>query len=293
MKQIDFYEGNYKDKVKYDHYKVDYRTYGHFVQFITGEVMVIGHPDPDYRKYYEQFGVQLVASTDKDMPTVYEDAECTQEVKKTWLNESGMTMFAVDYEQGIAAPLYTQSKNTLEPSKETTSRDDIKNFTGDHIRYPSMYWARPKVPPIAVGSLQVSTPDRKFASEMSDKATELRAACAAYYKIQRVSDENWKGLSGLGLKRFEFKQEWRDLDVSEIMTALTEAPADMSNWNKTKFERRVPEHIWRIAERGLTYQRSHKYLNQLFVKERLDTINFIGNQVIQKADSRDSYYNYY
>ena len=290
MKQIDFYAGNHQEKIKYDHYKVHYRTYGHFVQFITGEIMVIGHPDPDYRKYYEQFGVQLVASIDKDMPTVYEDAECTQEVKKTWLNESGMTMFAVDYEQGIAAPLYQQSKDTRSPDKKTTSREDIKNFTGDHIRYPSMYWARPKVPPIATGSLQVSTPDRKFASEMAEKATELRAACAAYYKIQRVSDENWKGLSGLGLKKFEFKQEWRDLDVSEIMTALTETPDGLSDWDKRKFERKVPENIWRIAERGLTYQRSHKYLNQLFVKERLETINFTGEQVIKNAES---YYNYY
>ena len=98
------FEFNNDDK-HWDRFRAFHAWNGSLVEFETGEVMVIGHPDPDHRYMYDRFNIQLTTTTDSECPHLYFDSECTKPVKKAWLTWKGQQMLAIDHEQKVATAL--------------------------------------------------------------------------------------------------------------------------------------------------------------------------------------------
>lgn len=219
---------------EWDRFKVFHITNGHFIEFETGEMMVTGTPNPDRRKFYPEYNVQLVTTTDTDCPTLYLDKECTQPVKKAWVTQHGHQQLAIDYEQSIAVALYEGWSN----KKSTT--------LGDHVMQASAYWAGQERLPIPLTQIKVQTPDPEYKKKMGRVLSEVRAAVSALWRMRGKDDKYMWPETHMASK------EWLDSSVEGIVGELTEEDRVMYN----------------IATKGFEYPRKTQEFNYLYVKPR-------------------------
>ncbi len=209
---------------------------GHFVEFETGEMMVIGTPNPDERKLYPEYNVQLVTTTDNDCPTLYLDKECTEPVKKAWVTHHGQQHLAIDYEQNVAVALlegWNRGKSTI---------------LGDHVGQASAYWAGQKRLPMPIAQIKVQRPDPRYKKKMASVLTDVRAAIRALWRMKEstVNSDWWYG------ETYTAKETWYDSSAEDIVAELTQDDKDVFN----------------VSKKGFEYPRATERVDYLYVKPR-------------------------
>ena len=220
----------------WDRFKAFHIVNEQFVEFESGEMMVVGTPNPDYRKFYPEYNVQLVTTTDKDCPKLYFDKECTEPVKKAWVSHHGLQHLAVDYEQCVAIALFEGWNN-----KSST-------ILGDHVNQASAYWAGQKRLPVPLMQIKVQTPDPRFKTKKVRRLLgEVRIAVSALWRIQAGEGKSWWYES-----KYVAKEEWHDSSVEDIVGEII---ADR-------------ESMKCVATVGFEYPRVTQEVDFLYVKPR-------------------------
>ncbi len=243
MKSKNFFkedDGQYPTRHRtWDSYRAFHISNGHFIEFESGELMVRGIPNPDERKYYPEYDIQLVTTTDTDCPTLYLDKECTQPVKKAWVSHHGQQHLAIDYERKVAVALY-----------EGWERRKDKNFLGDHVSSARAYWAGQERLPMPIAKVKVQTPDPEYKKKMAKVLTDVRAAVTAIHRMNPPENVQWWGndahLAGT---------QWYDSSAEDIVAELSQDEKVMYN----------------IANKGFEYPRKTNEVEFLYVKEREQT----------------------
>lgn len=239
MKASNFFRedtGPYPTRARaWDRYKAFHIINGVFVEFETGELMVHMTPQPDSRKYYPEYNLQVVTTSDADCPPLYLDKECTNPVKKAWVTHNGQQHLVIDYERNVAIPLDTGWSKANSVS------------LGDHVRTAQAYWAGQERMPIALEKISVQTPDPEYKKQMGTVLSEVRAAVAA---LQRMGDTDdnlhyWED-------RYVAKREWLDSSAGDI---IAEVCGD-------------PQMVFNIATKGFEYPRKNNEVEFLYVKGR-------------------------
>jgi hypothetical protein len=162
---------------QWDGYRCFHANEGPFVEFETGEVILTRSPEPDQRRHYDRYGVQLVSTADtRWCPQLYLDKECTQEVKTAWLTQGGQQIIAVDREQRVATKV----------NERWGVKTEKLQYLGSHLRSAAAVWTGPNRLPIAMEQITVSRPDRTVAKELSAKLDELRTVVTAAARIQNL-----------------------------------------------------------------------------------------------------------
>jgi hypothetical protein len=223
------------DNKQWDRYNAFHATEYNFVEFETGEVMVIGEPDPWSRRFYPKYNVQLVTTTDKDCPVLYFDKECTEPVKKAWVSHHGQQHLAIDYEQCVATTYYTGY-----------NRNNI--VLGEHVRQASVYWAGGKRLPSVLQKIKVQTPDPRFKTKKTRQTLgEALITVSALWRIQAGEDTSWWNET-----KYLAKEEWHDSSVEEIVGEIIADPDSMKS----------------VATVGFEYPRVTQEVDFLYVKPR-------------------------
>ena len=220
---------------EWDRYKSFHIVNGVFVEFESGEMMVTTTPNPDYRKFYPEYNVQLATTTDTDCPKLYFDKECTQPVKKAWVTQHGHQHLLIDYEQKVAVALFegwNSSSSTI---------------LGDHVRTASAYWAGQKRLPMPIAQIKVQTPDSEYKKEMVRVLSEVRAAVSAIWRMNSSEDSRW-----WAPETHVASAQWLDSSVEDIIGELTDEDRVMYN----------------IATKGFEYPRKTQEVNYLYVEPR-------------------------
>lgn len=235
----DFFKGdtgNYPEKIRrWDEYKAFHMNNGMFVEFESGELMVRGTSDPDYRKYYPEYDIQLVTTTDSDCPTLYLDKECTQPVKKAWVTQHGQQHLAIDYERKVAVAVFEGYRHT------------DNTMLGNHVMRASAYWAGQKRLPVPLVKIKVQTPDPEYKKQMSKVLTEVRAAVTAVHRMKGDEGKSW-----WGAEAHTAGTSWYDSSASDIIAELSQNDKVMYN----------------VATKGFEYPRKLNEVEFLYVKER-------------------------
>lgn len=170
------FEFNHKEK-QWDQYRCFYVTAGPFVEFETGELILRQSPDPNQRKHYDRYGLQLVSTADaRWCPQLYLDKECTEAVKPAWVTQGGQQILAVDHEQRVA----------IKVNGRWGIKTEKLQYLGSHLRSAAAVWTGPNRLPIAMEQITVSRPDRTVAKELSAKLDELRTVVTAAARIQNL-----------------------------------------------------------------------------------------------------------
>jgi hypothetical protein len=219
---------------RWDRYKAFHMTNVNFVEFETGELMVVGTPDPDARKYYPEYDIQLVTTADAECPKLFLDKELTQPVKKAWVTHKGQQQLAVDYDRGVAVALYDGWVGT----KHTV--------LGEHVERARVYWAGQSRLPVPLAKIKVQTPDPEYKKKMASVLSEVRAAVSAIYRINHVEDEYSWGEPHLA------DRKWYDSSASDVIAEMTKDEQVMFN----------------IADKGFEYPRKLNEVEFLYVGER-------------------------
>lgn len=230
MKQFKF---NHTNK-RWDSYQCFYNTYGPFVEFETGEVILTHSPYPYQRNHYDRYGIQLVSTADtRWCPGLYLDKACTEEVKPAWVNQGGQQILAVDREQRVA----------IKVNGRWGIKTDKLQFLGSHLRSAAAVWTGPNRLPIAMAEITVSIPDRTVKRGLNDKLVQVRAAVTAAARIQGLVP-SWNG------GKLRAKPEWHDNSVEEIYAYVC---ADQTRMRQ-------------VATNGFSYPRAETKHEFLYVK---------------------------
>jgi len=233
MKKFNF---NHESKA-WDRYGAFYNTDGGLVHFDTGEVIVHNWSHADFRKMYDNYGIQLVSTTDTECPKLYFDKECTQPVKKSWVTHHGMQELAVDHEQKVAVA-YGYRRY-----------EERNSYLGKHTHSALVYWAGAKRLPVALGKIKVQTPDPEYRKVLSPIIlNEVIPTIAAMYKIQNDN-------GGYGHGKYKAKKEWLDSSAEEIIADICDTP----EWN-------LASSLKQIVKNGFEYPRSTQLVDYLYIK---------------------------
>jgi len=219
----------------WDEYKAFHIKVGMFVEFESGEMTVTTTPNPDNRKFYPEYNVQLVTTTDKDCPKLYFDKECTQLVKKAWVTQHGHQHLAIDYERKVAIALFEGWRH----HKPT--------ILGDHVNTASAYWAGQERLPVPLTKIKVQTPDPEYKKKMSRVLSEVRAAVTAIHRMDDSASASWWG----GVVHTA-GTSWYDSSASDIIAELSQ-------------DKRV---MYNVATKGFEYPRVTQEVDFLYVKPR-------------------------
>ena len=231
-------KNRYPEKIRrWDEFNAFHMGNGMFVEFESGELMVRGASNPDYRKYYPEYDIQLVTTTDSDCPTLYLDKECTQPVKKAWVSHHGQQQLAIDYERKVAVAVFEGW------------RTGNNTVLGDHVERASAYWAGQKRLPVPLAKIKVQTPDPEYKKKMAKVLTDVRAAVSAIHRMSDANSDYWWSEVHLA------DPKWYDSSVSDIVAELSQDERVMYN----------------IATKGFEYPRKTNEVEFLYVKERKQT----------------------
>ena len=194
------FEFNHRDK-SWDRFKSFHAFNRNLVEFETGEVMVIGHPDPDDRHMYDKFGIQLVTTSDRNCPTLYFDEECTEPVKKAWLTWKGQQQLAIDHEQKVAVKL------------SGGWRHKAHDVLGTHVEQATAYWAGAERRPRPLGLIKIHTPDDEYRKKVQPVLNQVRVAVTAIYRMSE--QKHWWSSSV-----YEAEKKWQDSSVEDIVAEI-------------------------------------------------------------------------
>lgn len=98
MKQFE-YDRQYDNFDSYKRFSNN-RVYG-FTEFLNGELMYTrSQPDPDERKMYEKYGIQIACTNDTGLPSF--TTMKGEEVPKSWLHYRGTQYLVIDHDKGVA-----------------------------------------------------------------------------------------------------------------------------------------------------------------------------------------------
>jgi len=197
MKKFEF---NHKGK-SWDRYNAFHAFTRNIVEFETGEVMVVGHPDPDDRHRYDKFNIQLTTTADADCPTLYSDKECTKPVKKAWLTWKGQQHLAIDHEQKVAVRL------------SGGWRHRASDVLGEHVASATAYWSGAERRPRPLGLISIHTPDNEYKKKVLGILNQVRVAVTAIYRMSE--QKHWWSSSA-----YEAEKEWQDSSVEDIVAEI-------------------------------------------------------------------------
>ena len=218
----------------WDRYKSFHNKNGGIVEFETGEVMVSDWRDVYDRRMYHDYGIQLVATTDKECPQLFLDKECTEPVKKAWVTHHGMQELAIDWEQKVAVRLIIQRGSSV---------------LGSHVQNASAYWAGAKRLPVPLGKILVQTPNPEYKKVLSPIIVgEVLPAITAMHKM----DSNKRGYGGV---KYLAKETWLDSSAQEIVADI----CDTNEWS-------LSGDLRQIATNGFEYPRSTQPVDFLYIK---------------------------
>ncbi len=233
MKHFDF---NYKDRQwdKFGAFHAFHRAWNsNIVEFETGELMVIGEPNPDNRHMYDKYNIQLVTTTDKDCPQLYFDKECTEPVKKAWVTHKGQQHLAIDYERKVAVALHNRWSN-----KKST-------VLGHHVSRASAYWAGEERLPTPLEKIKVQTPDPEYKKNMKSVLDEVDAAVTAIWRMDTGEKRYW-----WDKEKLLANPQWHDSSAEDIVAEVCK--------NR--------DNLRAVAERGFEYPRKTQKVDFLYVK---------------------------
>ena len=231
-------------KFKFDHrgkswdrYQAFHSTEGGMVEFDTGEVIVKNYIQQYDRRMYDEYGIQLVATTDKECPQLFLDKECTEPVKKAWVTHHGMQELAIDWEQKVAVRLWGK--------RNTASYSTL----GGHVQGASAYWAGAKRLPVPLGTILVQTPNPEYKKKVSGILNgEVLPTITAMHKMGTTSTYTPQG-------RYQAKESWLESSAQEII-------ADISNDSDWQ----VAYALGQISTNGFEYPRSTQPVDFLYIK---------------------------
>ena len=187
---------------KWDRFHSFHAWNRNIVEFETGEVMVIGHPDPDDRHLYKKYNVQLTTTSDSDCPTLYLDKECDEPVKKAWLTWKGQQHLAVDHEQKVAVRL------------SSGWRHKASDVLGTHVEQACAYWAGAERRPRPLALINIHKPNPEYKKKVQSILNQVRPAVTAIYRMQKDKHHWYDGY------KYEAKVEWQDSSVEDIVAAI-------------------------------------------------------------------------
>ena len=222
----------------WDRYRAFHNVDWGLVEFDTGEVMVKNYTDVNDRRMYDKYGIQLVATTDKDCPQLYLDKECTEPCKKAWVTQHGMQELAIDWEQKVVIALQGRqhgAKNTK---------------LGSHTHSATAYWAGAERRPIPLGLIKIQTPNPDYKRKVqSILVGEVLPAITAMDKMQDKR-HHWSERG-----KYLAKEEWYDSSAQEIVADI----CNVDDWQKGR-------DLKHISEKGFEYPRSTQLVDFLYVK---------------------------
>jgi hypothetical protein len=196
--------------------------------------MVSNWRDVYDRRMYHDYGIQLVATTDKECPQLFLDKECTEPVKKAWITHHGMQELAIDWEQKVAVRLIIQRGSSV---------------LGNHVQNASAYWAGAKRLPVPLGKILVQTPNPEYKKVLSPIIVgEVLPAITAMHKM----DSNKRGY---GSGKYLAKEKWLDSSAQEIVADI----CDTNDWS-------LSGDLRQIATNGFEYPRATSHVDFLYTK---------------------------
>ena len=223
----------------WDRYQAFHATNGGMVEFDTGEVMVKGYIQQYDRRMYNDYDIQLVATTDKECPQLYFDKECTEPVKKAWITHHGMQELAIDHEQNVAVVL----KGRQYLAKPV--------YLGKHVHHASAYWSGAGRLPVPLGMIKVQTPNPEYKKKVSPiLINEVVPAIVAIYKMQD-NKPSYSSTTG----QYLAKDTWLDSLSQDIVADICTA----DDW-----QLRCDLH--QIVTRGFEYPRTTTKVDFLYIK---------------------------
>lgn len=233
MKKFKF-EHEYKE---WDRYRAFHKIDGGIVEFDTGEVMVPRWIHSDFRQTYDKYGIQIVATTDKECPRLYLDKECTKLVKKAWVTHHGMQELAIDHEQNVAVVL----KGRQYLAKPV--------YLGKHVHHASAYWSGAGRLPVPLGTIKVQTPDAEYKKVLSPII--LNEVIPTITAMHKMDNNN----SGYGHGKYMANREWLDSSAEEIIADI----CNTTEWS-------LSQNLKQIALHGFEYPRSTQLVDYLYTK---------------------------
>jgi len=107
-----------------------------FIEFETGELIYTrGAPDPDDRHMYERYGIQIVASTDTEMPRLIVNIKGEErEIPKAWVSHKGIQYFALDHTKKLAVGIGRLTEQDL--NQLPRNMHNAKIFWASHRAKP-------------------------------------------------------------------------------------------------------------------------------------------------------------
>ena len=205
MKKFEF---NYAQQT-WDKYR-EFHTMGGwrnpFVEFANGQLILIGQPAPQARKIYDKYGIQLVTTTDSDVPPLYLNRDDEKPIPKAWVQQGGHQHLAVDWEQRVAVAIgyrYTKSR-------------EWSDTVPENISDAYVYWAGPTRLPVARRNITVSSPNKTDTAAIQIKVNEALPALHAIERMRNPPIPHYYRYSKLDLKR-----EWLDLTTEELVAELS------------------------------------------------------------------------
>jgi len=211
------FEFNHKGK-SWDRYNAFHAFNRNIVEFETGEVMVVGHPNPDDRHMYDKFNIQLTTTADSDCPHLFFDKECTKPVKKAWLTWKGQQMLAIDHEQKVAVRL------------SGGRRHKSNDILGEHVASATAYWSGAERRPRPLGLIQIHTPDDDYKKKVLGVLNQVRPAVTAIYRMMKDKKHWWES------HLYEAKVEWQDSSVEDIVAEICKDDTDVMSVAKKGFK---------------------------------------------------------
>ena len=232
-------------KFKFDHqskswdrFQAFHATNGGMVEFDTGEVIVKSYIQQYDRRMYDDYGIQLVATTDKECPQLYLDKECTEPVKKAWITHHGMQELAIDHEQNVAVVLKGR-QHIAKPM-----------YLGKHVHHALAYWSGAERLPVPMGMIKVQTPNPEYKKIVSPiLINEVIPAIVAIYKMQQ------KKQTYQATGKYIAKETWLDSSSQEIVADICTA----SDWQ-------LRSDLQQIVWNGFEYPRTTTKVDYLYIK---------------------------
>jgi len=224
---------------RWDKYQRFYADDGTFVQFEDGSLGLDKSTDPDVRRMYNQYGIQIVTTTDSDCPELYLRPDADEPVKRAWVSQGGQQKLAIDWERKKAVRL-----------NDTWRVPDVAHHMPENLKHLHAYWAKPNVDPVPLAQIDVSMPDRVVRNSLEKKLEEVRAAVSAIYRMQSDAQRRhfWSA------EPMQAMYAWDGMTVEQIIGEIAAHP-NLAN-----------QYMHNIYHRGFTYPRASQKYDFLYVK---------------------------
>jgi hypothetical protein len=240
MKEFKFDHAN----KSWDRYKWFHNINSGIVEFEGGELMVASNLQSYNRHMYDDYGIQIVSTTEKDCPQLYFDKECTEPVIKAWLTQEGQQEIAIDWEQRCAVAI-----RYFNFYRSELIRGNV--YLGSHVKSAGAYWAGAERMPVPLSKIKVQRPNPEYKKKVQPVLNdEVVPAITAMWRLSEAS----KGYTYTD--RYKAKEEWLESSASEIIDDICNIESDYTRKNA----------IQQIAQSGFRLPRATTEVDFLYVK---------------------------